>query len=834
MDVDIKQYKSHSGKYLQDHLSGVIEKVRYRTANLPTTLNLKLAEIAALFHDIGKLNPHFQEKLLTGKATGYSSHAYLSAYAFWCFLQTNQEKILGWITRREQCLSLLAMVARHHGNLPDFESGILSSEETARLARFLDKNPNLPISDFLRVFASYKTFREFIETHRGFTFDVSPCFQDRLFKAKVIEKSNLKPLNFFLETQFAFACLLESDKRDAADNKNYKCDELRRSYFEANFSSKVEAKFQEYAGKKDKTSLDVLRTAMRDEAVAALREKLNGDGRVFTLAAPTGAGKTMMLLALAKEILSKHPCLSIIYALPFLSITEQVEAICRAIFDDNILRIDSRAENREIQKLQEKLDDEQTDENVKKLIQESFTETTFDHPFIVTTFQQVFEALLSNRNATLLRLPNFSRTIFLVDEIQALPYRLYSFFTALLEEFCRQFDSYAIISTATMPHLDFPSQEVEGKKLFANYCKPEDLLDAPKFFGEKVFNRYLVTQIERENFQVKDLADLIVERDESCLVILNTIDDTKDLYKLLSEKCGKEECLLLNTHFTLKDRRTKIWLCKRRLKRKKKIILIATQLIEAGVDIDFPNVFRDFCPLPNLIQSAGRCNRNGELVDANGNGKRKFGNVFFFALQKENGKLCSELIYRNEAKDFLEFCRGELPKTFTESELFEIQQRFFQTEVGEKLKFGVHLQSNCNDGEKQGVLNLVKCINKAAFETLGTFRLIDEKEFGFEFRYYIPRDFNDKEFEKLQGLAETKHTRNFEEAKQRQIKIETQLRKMSARMVTFRLRDKWDVPGWAGEVFGSEKYIGIRNLFDLTNYTFERGINLSPLGGCII
>jgi CRISPR-associated endonuclease/helicase Cas3 len=268
------------------------------------------------------------------------------------------------------------------------------------------------------------------------------------------------------------------------------------------------------------------------------------------------------------------------------------------------------------------------------------------------------------------------------------------------------------------------------------------------------------------------------------------------------------------------------------LKRKKKTILISTQLIEAGVDIDFPNVFRDFCPLPNLIQSAGRCNRNGELADANS--ERKFGNVFFFALQKENGKLCSELIYRNEAKDFLEFCRDQLSETFTEAELFEIQQRFFQTEVGEKLKFGEHLQSSCNDGEKQGVLNLVKCINKAAFETLGKFRLIDEREFGFEFRYYIPRGFDDKEFEKLQALAETKHSRNFEEAKQRQIKIETQLRKMSARMVTFRLRDKSDAPGWAGEVFGSETYIGIRKLFDLTNYTFEKGINLSPFGGCIL
>jgi CRISPR-associated helicase Cas3/CRISPR-associated endonuclease Cas3-HD len=823
MGIDIKEYKSHSEKLLQDHLSGVIEKVKYRTANLSATLNLKLAEIAALFHDVGKINPNFQEKLLTGKSYGYSSHAYLSAYAFWCFCRQNQKKVLEWITRKEQCFSLLALLARHHGNLPNFEEGILNSEETEKLAKFLEKNPSVPISEFLQEFKTYKTFSEFLNEHESFTLDTSSYLQEKFFKVRVLEPR--QPLEFFLETQFCFACLLEADKRDAADNQNYKRENLRRSYFEQNFSPKIEAKLQEYAEKQDKTSLDILRTAMRDEAVKTLREVLNEDKRVFALAAPTGAGKTLMLLALAKEIFLKNPHLSVIYTLPFLSITEQVETICREIFDDNVLRIDSRSENREIQNLQEKLDDEQTDENVKKLIQESFTETTFDHPFIVTTFQQVFETLLSNRNAQLLRLPNFSKTIFLIDEIQALPYRLYTFFTALLDEFCRRFDSYAIISTATMPHFDFPSQETEGRKLFANYQKPIPLLDAPKFFGEKVFNRYRVKQIKQENFQVKDLADLIIDCDESALVILNTIDDTKQLYDLLLTKYGEEECLLLNTHFTLKDRRTKIWLCKRRLKKNQKIILISTQLVEAGVDIDFPTVFRDFCPLPNLIQSAGRCNRNGIY---------EFGDVFFFVLRKENGKPCSELIYRNEAKNFLDFCRNELPESFTESELFEIQQKFFQKEVGEKLKFGEHLQSNCADGDRQGILNLVKCINKAAFETLGRFRLIDEREFGYEFRYYIPNGSNDEEFEKLVELAKTAYSRNFEEAKQRQIKIETQLRKMSDRMVTFRLRNFSDAPAWSNEVFSTDKYVGIRELADLTDYSFQKGINISPHGGCII
>jgi CRISPR-associated endonuclease/helicase Cas3 len=771
MDIDLTTaFNSHTGKPLQKHLQGVIAKVKYRTEILPTSLNLKLAEIAALFHDLGKINPNFQSKLKGEKVKEYSSHAYLSAYAFACFCQNNAEKVKSWLTRSDQSRSLLALIARHHGNLPDFENGILNKDETTRLANFLATNPHLPISDFLQT----------LEAHTKFELDISAQFQDSFSKIKLIEKNNKQPLQFSLETQFCFACLLEADKRDAGEKVGektiYNRQILREDYFEENFAGKIDEKLNSF---NERNALNDLRTTMRLESVESLRLKLSENKRVFTLSAPTGAGKTMMLLALAKEILAKDKSLNVIYALPFLSITEQVEGICRNIFQDKedaVLRIDSRAENKMIQDLQEKLDDEQTDENVKRLLQEAFTETTFDHPFIITTFVQVFEALLSNRNATLLRLPNFSKTVFLIDEIQALPYRLYSFFTALLDEFCRQFDSYAIISTATMPHLDFSTQQsethIDGRKLFSNYKTPDELLNAPRYFSKKIFNRYRVTRLFQADFTVSKLAEHIENRVESCLIILNTIDDTKDLYEILSKKYKKAECILLNTHFTLKSRRTKIWLAKQRLKAKKKIILISTQLIEAGVDIDFPTVYRDFCPLPSLIQAAGRCNRNGKL---------DFGEVFFFALQKENGKLSSELIYRDEAKGFLNYCRKNLPETITESELFEIQKDFFKTEIGEYLKFGTHKQY----GEE---LYFVKLINKAAFETLGKFRLIDEQQFGYELRYYVPNK-KDGEFEELKKLTEIKNTRNYLEAMTKRVKIENQLKKMSARIVTFRVKN---------------------------------------------
>lgn len=813
MDIDLeKRYFSHPGKPLQFHLQGVAKKVLKRTENLPTNLNFKTAEIAAIFHDLGKINPNFQEKLKPieerkNKKLGYSSHAYLSAFVWFCFFGKNQEKLAKWFGGGEKAVlnlhNVAAMIARHHGNLPDFENGIFNQTEANRLTEFLSEHSDLPISDFLRLLGNFKE-------HKSFSLQCEPVTQNKILNCRILEEQIEKnPLGFFLETQFGFACLLESDKRDAGENETYKREDLK-PYFDTNFADRIDEKLNGFTSDSD---LNRVRTAMREEAVENLRLHLKFDKRVFTLSAPTGAGKTMMLLALAKEILKQNLDLSVIYALPFLSITEQVEAICKEIFYDNseaVMRIDSRSENERIQKLQEEMETDQNKDKLVELLRENFSEETFDHRFIVTTFVQVFETLVSNRNATLLRLPNFSRSIFLLDEIQALPPRLYTFFVALLDEFCRQFDSYAIVSTATMPYLEIADKKLpdneKPKKLFANYKIPSELLSAKNYFDEKVFNRYQITKASDVD-SVEKLAEEISADNESCLVIVNTIDDTKLLYERLRDFYDADECVLLNTHFTLNDRRKKLELCQERLTIGEKIILVSTQLIEAGVDIDFPVLYRDLCPLPNLIQSAGRCNRNG---------KRGIGKVYFTNLQKENGKISAELIYRGKDKILLDFGRNHFPENITESEMKTLQERYFEF-VGKNLSVGVHEQSNIS-------LNMIRHINKAEFETLGKFRLIDEKDFGEEFRYYV---LNDDKFEKLKELAEIKSGKSFAEAKTKRIAIETKMREMSGDIVQFRLPKGKNAP------MSSDEILGIHKLADKLDYSSETGISLE-VGGCFI
>jgi len=128
------------------------------------------------------------------------------------------------------------------------------------------------------------------------------------------------------------------------------------------------------------------------------------------LTAPTGSGKTLMMLSLSSEIIKKEGAKRIIYGLPFLSITEQVEAEVLKIFEEDknfIQRIDSKSENYRFEKLQEELDNDPSEEKIQETNILEFQENAFAYPFIITTFVRLFETLLSNRNAELLKLPNF-------------------------------------------------------------------------------------------------------------------------------------------------------------------------------------------------------------------------------------------------------------------------------------------------------------------------------------------------------------------------------------------------------------------------------------------
>lgn len=790
-------FESHQRKALEDHIRGVQEG---------TLLNslLPIAKYAALFHDLGKINPNFQKKLY-GKSNGYANHSYLSVIAWVNFAITNMKGLMSnnAISTNEKfslfVLQVAVLIGKHHNHLPNFENVFSVSQELKEAVQFAsENNESLPVSKFLahKLAISHEPFELGWERKKMFVSFTSK-YQRKAWKEN--------PLHNFMNVLEAFAALIEADKRDAG--------KLNERYFEANIDRNklqlnegLEETFANFEKSQNPLDLNKLRTEIRLEAVEGVIKALAENKRIFTLTAPTGAGKTYTLLSVANEIRKQKSGLGIIYALPFLSITEQVQKITEDIMQD-VLPVNSKAENERISEAQKAYENDQSDESLKRILAEDFIQHTFDHPFVITTFVQFFETLVSNRNASLLKLPNFANRIFLIDEVQALPPRLYIFFAAWLEEFCKRNNSYAVLSTATMPKLEIPVKETDdinrADLLFKTYQAPKDLLDCKKYFDADIFNRYAIEIIKEK--QTKELlANQILKQEKSCLIILNTIADTKNLYSELKGKV--ENVLLLNTHFIPDDRTAIIEKSQELLKRNEPVILISTQLIEAGVDIDFPVVYRDMCPLPSLIQSAGRCNRNKKLEK---------GTVYFFELIDDNGRSRANLIYRNEGKMFLDFCKKELSSSINENQLFDVQSRFFDS-----------IQKNLTIGEfkddKGVAYNMIKCINKAEFENLGKFKLIS-KDIGEHVQYYILESDEDNCYERLMLLIdELKQSLDYVAAKRIKIEISDFIKKLSGRILNIRVNDfnKKQMP----KIF-IEEIMGIK---------FISGDNYSPTEGLIL
>jgi len=807
---------SHPNKALELHTHGVLDKYLNNS-------NLSFGKLAVIFHDLGKCNPNFQKKIQNIPSSGYSNHAYLSVLIFSNFLTQNEALVRQLIDARNlsefkiKIWQIITIIAHHHGNIPNL-SYILNRDELATAGAFITSH-SLNVSSFIE--SKLKII------HKHFKIAYNPSLLRQIAGFDEIKHGPIwqeNALHNFMDTQFAFAALIEADKRDASDNQFYKNKE-RIKEFNINFKNKLNQTFDRIDRNHKPSDINIIRTRIRNDAINTVRKYLKEGNRIFSLPSPTGSGKTYTLLAVAKQILEFDNNLGITYALPFLSITDQVQQIVEDMGID-CLPISSKSENPALEYAQNTYEVNPTKENLDQLLRQSFSENTFDHPFILTTFVQFFETLVSNKNSTLLKLPNFCNRIFLIDEIQALPPRLYIFFAAWLDAFCKRHNAYVVYSTGTMPKFNLPlkTYSIERKlknpgSLFNELHSNSviEIIEAKKIFEQDVFNRYKIDWIKENNINFQELIDHILKQLISCLIILNTIADTKYLYNEI--KNSFSHVILLNTHFVVQDRVEKINSIKKLLQEGHQVVVVSTQLIEAGVDLDFPVIYRDLCPLPSIIQSAGRCNRN-KLVT--------FGQVYLFHLTNLEGKSSAEMVYRKEAKDFINFCKCEVVNATYEKDLFKIQSRFFE-KIKEELTIGEFAWSADKYGNEK-TENFIECINKGDFEKAGRFKLIIESQFGESYQYFIPTGNTDNRYSLLVELMEKKlQAKEIKEKLYFKSKIEKALKNISSRLLTVRLKKDQTPPPFCNQ----EEYFGIRVLANLNHYSKEQGIELS-LENCFL
>ncbi|OKY78756.1 MAG: CRISPR-associated helicase Cas3 [Candidatus Methanohalarchaeum thermophilum] len=617
--MSYSRFLSHENKKLKDHL----EEVKSNSFSIIDNLDIskkedleRVIKIVSVSHDFGKFSDYFQKKIRNNSSEEkYERHGLISSL-FGLFLAERFE--FDEIERGFVNAVVFNSIKHHHGDLENLEKTIKyetdskesSYKDTRKIYENIEKHkPRVN-----------KIYNLLLETK---DIDYLEEFKDYLGKITAQKKDNeiIIPglvrftefnddIFYFYLFNLVYSILLESDKKSASEVEKTKEDysypiEMLESYKKGfdqtdEFNKVREAIYQETA----------------ENLEAALKES---NDRFFEIDAPTGSGKTLTLLGNAlklrnhlKESENKEP--SIIYALPYISIIEQNYEVFKNVLNTRYDEIDNN-------KLLEHhhLSNEVFNKDGEELgyDKSSFLIENWYSDIVVTTFFQVFKSIFTNKNHLLKKYNKLTNSIILIDEIQAIPPSLITPIRDCFKILTEKFDSYIILATATQPKLNSTNEQKEKRLDSTKLFSPRDYSSLSNKKINKFFNRYKVkTNLINEKTNLEELYDLINHDSgfDNLMVVLNTIDSTKKLFSKFNKKNDFNgfEIIYLSTNIPPGERLERIKKAKDYIGNNKKFILITTQLIEAGVDISVDKIYRDLAPLDNLVQTAGRTNRNNE------------------------------------------------------------------------------------------------------------------------------------------------------------------------------------------------------------------------------
>lgn len=388
-------------------------------------------------------------------------------------------------------------------------------------------------------------------------------------------------------TRFIFSCLTDADWQNTENHFSpgkTKLRETNRLETES-FITQVDAKLNSL--ERHVTPLNALRSQSRLAALA----KADSPTGFFSLNLPTGLGKTLTSFRWALEHAKANELERIIIVLPYTSIIDQTaERLKDILGQDAVLEHHSSSV----------ADESEENETRKNLACENW-----DHPVIVTTSVQFFETLFSNRPQKCRKLHNTSRSVIILDEVQTLPKDLIVPTLDMLQDMCVFLQSSVVFCTATMPAF-------EKRPKFPGIDRITHLADDA---------RGLFEQTRRVRYKLLDdlravptsrLEQELQKQTQSTLVVCNTKRLVRDLYETARLWDQWDHVFHLSTSMCPHHRKERIRRITTLVKETQlKILVVSTQLVEAGVDMDFPAVFRELAPLESVIQAAGRCNREG-------------------------------------------------------------------------------------------------------------------------------------------------------------------------------------------------------------------------------
>ena len=329
--------------------------------------------------------------------------------------------------------------------------------------------------------------------------------------------------------------------------------------------------------------IDILRQKILNSCI----EKASAPRGIFSLTVPTGGGKTVASMAFALNHAAANSMKRIIYAIPYTSIIEQNAKVFRDILgQENVVEHHSQVSY-------------ELSENADELEYRSALATeNWYAPVIVTTAVQFFESLYANRSSKCRKLHNIANSVIIFDEAQMIPSNNLRPCVAAIAELVRAYNATAVLCTATQPAID---------EMLLEYSKKESVVElCPDVDG--MFEKFRRTSFEKEGRLTTDELVSRLESQQQVLCIVNTRKFAQEVYEALPS----EGRFHLSTLMCPVHRKQKLDEIRERLKSGKTCRVVSTSLIEAGVDVDFPRVFREMAGLDSILQAAGRCNREGK------------------------------------------------------------------------------------------------------------------------------------------------------------------------------------------------------------------------------
>lgn len=571
------RYYAHSGQQadrsdwqlLRDHLEAVADLARERAQVFG---GADWAQLAGLLHDLGKYSVAFQNRL--NGSDQRADHSTAGA-------KVVIEHLIQVLGPQGSLVAkpLAFVIAGHHAGLAN---GVDDGQERSTLRQ--------------RMGAVFGTDIPTLDS----------AWKDEVSLPKSLVMPNIKQhspatkyqnfgLAFF--TRMLFSCLIDADRIDTENHTRYTAGQPPLASDDPTvevLQAQVNRHLDHMAASAQATEVNTLRQHILRHA----RSQASLKPGLFSLTVPTGGGKTLTSLAFGLDHATQHQLRRLIYVIPFTSIIEQTADVFRKALGDHHTAVLEHHSAFDRDKLPGELEKSSATRKADYRDKLRLAMDSWDAPIVVTTAVQFFESLFADRPSQCRKLHNIAGSVIVLDEAQTLPLKLLRPVMAAIDELVLNYGCSVVLCTATQPAL-------KDNDAFHNGFKDvREIAPEP----EALFVKLRRTQVKPLGPQTDEQLVAHLRAREQVLMIVNNRRHARELFDAIAQEPGAYH---LTTAMCAEHRSIKLAEIRQRLKDGQPCRLVATSLIEAGVDVDFPAVFRAEAGLDSIAQAAGRCNREG-------------------------------------------------------------------------------------------------------------------------------------------------------------------------------------------------------------------------------